>query len=118
MIDLIRFRFKTLNVLVNECGYKAAIRGEQADTFNTCTRLFHEGDGGPYDAAALFMQVQLNQAVSANPAPDSDEGRFALEIAEKIRATLPKCRDAASVETNLARAMRKWTALTDPAGEG
>jgi hypothetical protein len=118
MAGLMWFRFKTLNVIVNGYGYPAAIPGWQTDTFTMCTRLCHGIGIGPYDAAALFMLVQLNHMVSANPAPDSDEGQFTLEIAEKIRATLPQCREAASVETCVAAAVRQWIALTDSAPEG
>lgn len=72
MIGLMWFRFNVERHR-HRRGDPVAIPGRQSETFNTCTQLFHEGGGGPYDAAAVFMLGQLNKMDSADPAPDSDE---------------------------------------------
>lgn len=75
MFGMMFFRGRVLKVLSERFGYVPKIPGIHTHVFNESTRFVRSLQGNEYDAAALFIFIQLR--VLASFGTDPDEVRHA-----------------------------------------
>ena len=78
IILLLRFRTRSLSLIVNDLAYDAAVPGFQSKAFLDSVRLAKSMEGNEYDAAIIFMLTQLLVLSDGNETRQFKREKYAL----------------------------------------
>jgi len=78
IILLLRFRTRSLSLIVNDLAYDAAVPGFQSKAFLDSVRLAKSMGGNEFDAAIIFMLTQLSVLSNDNKTREFKREKYAL----------------------------------------
>lgn len=87
---MLRFKQKTLGVIVSELEYNPSVPGIQGASFNQAARFVKQQGGNEYDAAIAFMLIQIGVMLDSGGGNIDDSRAFIRDKYKLIESLIPK----------------------------